>query len=52
MKVYELINKLQNCDLNADVEIVFDGCWHDIRDIETVKCEETSTSVVEIHAWN
>ena len=51
MKVYELIEMLKQCDPNADAEVFYNGESHDIEYVESIKCEEVSASMVELHVW-
>ena len=51
MKVYELIEKLQKMDPNAEVDIFCNAEAHRIEEVEDVSCKELGSSRVEIVAW-
>ena len=51
MKVCELIEKLQQCDPDATVNMCFHTESHDIEYVESVKCEEEAISTVNLVVW-
>lgn len=51
MKVFELIEKLQQCDANATVDMCFNAECYDIEYVESIKCEEADISAVHLVVW-
>jgi hypothetical protein len=51
MKVFELIEKLQNCPKDATVVVLHEADWIDIEDVEHVECKELTYSTVELKVY-